>query len=292
MKEEIRLKQHLTKEDVQEAKDLERICYTHDQTNLKLELDFKFEMQAITEMSLKEINEFYYYSDDRLVAYLGISSFGGSNIGEINGMTHPEYRRKGLFSKLLELARNECQKRNFSKILLLTDGHSNSGVQFIQSVCSEYDFSEYRMKCLMKGSLEPCNSIYLRKERVEDGKEIARQNALFFQIPEEAVTNPEEEEHLNKVTYMVELQGTIVGKISVAYEKNNYAYISGVGILPQYRGNGYGRGALVEALRLIKEKSVEVVELDVECKNDTALQLYKSCGFEEVSVVNYYRWLL
>ncbi len=38
----------------------------------------------IYEIDLKTINEFLYYDEGVLVAYLGISSYGGSNIGEIN----------------------------------------------------------------------------------------------------------------------------------------------------------------------------------------------------------------
>ena len=45
---------------------------------------------------------------DILVAYLGISCFGG-NIGEINGMTHPDWRRKGIFKKLFEIAMDAVQ---------------------------------------------------------------------------------------------------------------------------------------------------------------------------------------
>ncbi|WP_367114841.1 GNAT family N-acetyltransferase [Clostridium sp.] len=53
------------------------------------------------------MNEFLYYIDGVLIAYLGISSFGGNN-GEINGMTHPDFRRNGLFTKLFQLAIEEC----------------------------------------------------------------------------------------------------------------------------------------------------------------------------------------
>ncbi len=59
---------------------------------------------------------------------------------KVNGMVHPDYRRKGLFTKLFERVVEECQKRNFTKLLLLSDGNSISGTGFIKAVQGEYDF--------------------------------------------------------------------------------------------------------------------------------------------------------
>ena len=285
------LKQYISEKEFKEINLLKELCSVQDKTNLKLELDYKLNRSKNSGIDLKPINEFLYYIEDVLVAYLGISSFGGSNIGELNGMTHPDFRRKGLFKKLFELAIDECQKRNFNKLLLLSDGSSNSGVEFIKAVHGKYDFSEYRMNRLNKTTLENINSISLRKAGKLDGKEIARQNAVFFNHSEECECEcfPEEEEELNKITYMVELKEAVIGKIKVDYS-DNPAFISGVGILPDFRGKGYGKAALKEALRLISEKNIYETELDVECENNNALNLYKACGFEERSVMNYYKY--
>lgn len=283
------LKQFITEKEFKELKKLEDLCFKQDKTNLKLELEYKLNMSRNSELGLKGINEFLYYIDDDLVAYLGISSFGGSNIGEINGMTHPDFRRKGLFKKLFDLAIDECQKRNFNKLLLLSDGNSNSGVKFINSFNGEYNFSEYRMRVQNHPASEEIDSIKLRKAEKLDGKEIGRQNALFFNHSEEHEWCPQKEEELNKFTYIVELNKTIIGKVMVTYS-DKLAFISGVGILPEYRGKGYGKAALRETLRLINEKNSYEIELDVECKNSAALYIYKACGFEEVAVMNYYTY--
>lgn len=95
------LKQHISEKEYKEINQLKDICRLQDKTNLKLELDYKINMSRSSEIGLTNINEFLYYIDGILVAYLGISSFGGSNIGEVNGMTHPDFRRNGLFKKSL-----------------------------------------------------------------------------------------------------------------------------------------------------------------------------------------------
>jgi len=319
----IHLLEYITHKEYIDINHLKDICYLNDQTNLKLELDYKLNIGKNQEKGSNKINcqanslvvkvnEFLYYIGDTLVAYLGISSFG-ANIGEINGMTHPDWRRKGLFKKLFEHALKECQNRNFSKLLLLSDGNESSGIDFIKAVGGVYDFSEYRMKQLNNASLEKVNPISLRIADKSDWKEIARQNAIYFNDtditydePNEADTTSEadvtneadatneadvtnEEDAPNEFTYLAKLNGEIIGKIKIEFSDSS-AFICGFGILPDYRGKGYGKATLKEALRLIYEKGINQVELDVECKNNNALNLYKSCGFEEMSVMNYYQY--
>jgi len=282
------IRQYISEKEYTEINQLKELFRLHDKTNLKLELEYKLNMSRSSEIGVKSINEFLYYVEDILVAYLGISSFGGSNVGEINGMTHPDFQRQGLFKKLFELAMDECRRRSFNKLLLLTDGNSKSGVEFIKSAHSDYDFSEYRMKRHNKTILDSHHSIRLRKAGKMDGKEIGKQNAVFFDHAEECEFFPEEEEAINKITYMVELKEEVIGKITIKY-RGHAAFISGFGILPDFRGRGYGKATLEEALRLINKNHIYEIELDVECKNNTALNLYKVCGFEEKSVMNYYK---
>ncbi len=277
------LKQQLSEKDYKEIKQLQEICRLHDKTNLKLELDYKRNRNR-NAIDKNIVDEFLYYVDDILVGYLGIVSFGGNNMGEINGMVHPDYRRKGLFTKLFERVLEECQKRNFTKLLLLSDGNSISGTGFIKAVQGEYDFSEYRMKRLNNTTLEKIDSICLRKAEKQDEKEIARQHTIYFGYPTECESL---EEDSGKDIYMVERDGGIIGKINIEY--NDYsAFISGVGILPEFRRKGYGKAALKAALQIITEKNILETELDVECKNHGALNIYKHCGFEEQSVMDYY----
>ena len=285
------LKEYIGEKEHKEVSMLEEICKLQDKTNLKLELDYKLNKNRNSEMGIKNFNEFFYYVEDVLVAYLGVSSFGGSNTGEINGMTHPNFRRKGIFKKLLEIALGECKNRNYNKLLLLTDGKSESGVEFIKVVGGKYDFSEYRMEVHNIVNQENVNPLNLRKAEKLDGKEIGRQNAIYFYGGEECESFPEEEEEVDENTYMSELKGEIIGKIRVKYSDSS-AFISGFGILPAFRSKGYGRATIKGALRIINEKNIIDVGLDVESENSNALNLYKACGFREKSVMNYYNYSL
>ena len=149
-------------------------------------------------------------------------------------------------------------------------------------------------------SSKTVSPINLRKAKSFEKREIERQNEIFFYGKEEVESIQEtylqeheksinDEESLSETTYMIEFEGQTVGKIHIDYS-DNLAFIFGFGILPQFRDKGYGKEALKSALQLIKERNIEKVELDVACKNDTALNLYKSLGFQEESVMNYYKY--
>ena len=293
LNEVICLKQYINVKDYEEISELEKICSLEDKVNLKLELDYKLNIVRKSRIGLKNINEFLYYVDDILVSYIGISSFG-NNMGEVNGLTHPAWRRKGIFKKLFNLAMEECGKRNFEKILLLTDNNSNSGIEFIKSINGSYEFSEFRMKQINNEFEDMINSINLRRAKNQDSKEIQRQNAMFFNDKEPIDVEyeeyfPEDEEMLNEITYIIELNGEIIGKIKVDYSETS-AFICGFGIVPAFRGKGYGKASLMETISLITKKGIHEIELDVEGKNSTALNLYKACGFKEKSTMNYYKY--
>lgn len=288
--EKICLKQYLTEGEYEELLALEYLCTSTDKINLKLELNYKRHRKKTQEEGMKEINEFLYYFDDEIIAYVGISSFGGQNTAEISGMTHPQHRRKGIFRKIFQLAIEECNKRHFNKILLLADGQSESGIKFIESVLGEYAFSEYRMKMTGKVAREVDIPIKLRKATNQDIEELVRQDTIYFNQsePVEYESLPEEDESRGEIIYLSEVEGTVVGKIKISYAKDALPFISGFGILPKYRNKRYGEATLIEAIKLINDKDIFEVELDVEAKNSSALNIYKSCGFELQSAMNYY----
>jgi ribosomal protein S18 acetylase RimI-like enzyme len=281
------IKQYITHTQFAEINRLEAICHSQDGTNLKLETDYRLHRPKAAEPGIKELNEFLYYADGELVSYLGIASFGG-NAAELNGLTHPDYRRKGIFTRLCELALEECRKRDFGKTLLLSDGKSESGQGFIRSVRGVYDFSEYRMRLRGHTAARRSGLVTLRKANNGDVPELERLEAAIFGDVGQDKELPEEEELRNEFTYLVERDGAVIGRIKITYADSS-AFISGFGIVSEQRGQGFGKAALQEALHLIRERNIPEAELDVEAKNANALHIYTSCGFEEMSVMEYYQ---
>lgn len=282
------LKEYINEKDYTAISELSNICTLQDKATLKLELDYRLNSGKDSKNTLNNINEFFYYVNETLVSYLSISNFS-CNIAEITGMTHPHWRRKGIFRKLFNLAIEECKKRSFSKILLLSDDNSTSGKNFIKAIGGNYDFSEYMMKLSKKIHFHSTNILCLRKAENKDAEEIVRQDKIYFNDEKEIEAFSVMEENIDD-TYMIEVKNNIIGKIRIEYSEDS-AYIYGFGILPDFRGKGYGKEALKKSLCLISEKNITDIGLDVECKNSNALNLYKSCGFEEKSVMNYYTYI-
>jgi ribosomal protein S18 acetylase RimI-like enzyme len=231
-----------------------------------------------------------YYDDDNLIGYIGICRFGGNTL-EVNGMVHPEYRRRGIFKTLFSLVKDEWYKRESQRLLLLCDHHSSSGLEFIRhSGNVTHDHSEYEM-FLRSGSKQDvkANNVGLKKAMNLDAKEIAWQNSVYFdkEYKEEDLLLPEEEEKCGTSIYLAEVDNKVIGKVHLEVSEGNGG-IYGLGVLPEYRNKGYGREILVRAIEKLKERNLKDIMLQVAVKNNRALNLYCSCGFEITSTMDYF----
>ncbi len=65
-------------------------------------------------------------------------------------------------------------------------------------------------------------------------------------------------------------------------EEENTAYLYGLAVAKEYRGQGWGKQLLAESLQEIKEKGIKQVELTVDPANKRACTLYRKFGFEKI----------
>jgi ribosomal protein S18 acetylase RimI-like enzyme len=82
---------------------------------------------------------------------------------------------------------------------------------------------------------------------------------------------------------------TIVGfvKIDIVTEGT---YVHGVGVVPEYRGQGLARYILGTSLRRAAENRHEKIMLEVDATNQAAVGLYQSLGFKTVKGSESYIW--
>lgn len=301
------MKLKLNEEDNEAVRGLCAICYEKQKIYLKLELDYKKWRKEEIKKN-EPLVEFLYYENKILVGYLGVCNFGGNSV-EISGMVHPSFRRRGIFRKLYLIAKEEWQRTSKAEVLALCDHTSISGLAFINSMGFEFVSSEYKM-CLSKRALdgrinhiqEIASLINLRLATSEDAAEIDSQTSVYFGKPlneiddkEAKVVNIDNEDIENSliqqgnnfISYMAIYKNKIIGKIHISII-NEEGFMYGFGVLPAFRGKGYGREILLATLDILKEKDVNNIFLEVERQNKNALGLYESCGFEEDSVMDYY----
>lgn len=292
----IKLKEYLDENDYNDIRSLEEICRKNDDISLKLEIEYKRKLAREKTGIMHQLNEFMYYDNEVLIGYIGICDFGGDTI-EVNGMVHPEYRRQAVFQQLYSFVEKEWLNRDSRRMLLLSDHQSVSGLEFIKKTTSAFhEHSEYEM--YLTGNLREydLNNVILRKATNEDAKEIAIQNSIYFndELPEENIEEnkkdlimPEDEEQRGFIIYMAEVNDKIIGKVHIEIQED-IGGIYGLGVLPEYRGRGYGREILIHAIIKLKENRLKNIMLQVLTKNENALNLYRSCGFETKSVMDYY----
>lgn len=297
----IKLLDYVSDEDYTAISNLADVCVQYDLTALKLELDYKLAMAKEKERTggLHEINEFMYFDGEKLIGYIGIGCFGGAgSTPEINGMVHPAYRRQGIFRKLHQLTTAELTRRGIKRALLLCDGKSMAGKSYISTLAAKHDHAEFEMYVQREAAKKAVPPITLRKTSNCDAKEIARQNAIYFGDEmnvldsDEGATNhglvlPEEEEKRGMTIYLAYAGEEIIGKVHAQINKN-IGGIYGLGVLPAYRGRGYGRALLLQGIAKLRETGAEQIMLQVVTENANALHLYESCGFVTTSTMMYY----
>ncbi len=61
-------------------------------------------------------------------------------------------------------------------------------------------------------------------------------------------------------------------------------YVTNIGILPRFRGLGYGKALVNKLIDYSKEKSLSFLSLEVRISNEVAIKLYSSLGFTEVGL--------
>lgn len=286
----LNLRENLDTKSYTHINNLQKLCLEHDRTTLKLELDYKLSRAEGKPGSLKTINEFMCYDGELLIGYIGICDFGGVEI-EVNGMVHPDYRKKGIFKILFSFVKNEWSKRRASRMLLLSDRNSLAGQAFIKGLSGvKYEHTEYEMFLQrdMKQELNP-SKVVLRKATGSDTREISRQNSIYFEqeSQDENMLIPEEEAKAGMIIYIAEANNCAIGKIHLDIS-SDVGGIYGLGVLPEYRRKGYGRDILTLGIAELKSNGFKEIMLQVNVNNEKALDLYRSCGFEVASTMDYH----
>lgn len=283
---------YLSDEIIDSLKRLENECINHDKISLKLELDYKAVLAKEADKDMSQSNEFLCLVDNRIVAYVGICGFDGLKL-EVTGMVHPAYRRRGIFTKLINMAIEEYNRRPEKTLLLLCDSQSVSGQAFIKTLKTVYDFSEYEMRMSLteKPVFDSHTELIFKKANNANQMEIASQNAIYFGKPIEEIDMPlpEIEEKRGMTIYLAYLDNKVIGKINLQLT-NDEVGIFGVGVKPEYRGNGYGRSLIRFAILKAYDLKAKDVMLQVEAENEKALNLYTSSGFKVDSKMDYYRY--
>lgn len=277
----------LSGEDLSQIKELESICNSYEDLTMKLY------WRKLMRRQSDEANDLLYFDGSRLVGYLGIHSFNSEEV-EICGMTHPEYRSKGIFRRLVRVAAAECRRRDVPRMLFVCEKTSATGMRFMNDVKGKYAFSDYRMEYPVAESrrlTRRYNGVELRRALPEDARSYMDIDHLFVGASETA-----ESDFYNNVNsdgsciYIAESEGRVIGKVDVMVDGHG-ALIYKFGVKAEYRNRGYGREILTTLLMMLGERRWERIALEVSHDNANAIHLYRSIGFRVSTEYDYYEVL-
>ncbi len=282
-------KHMLTAREIAELEQLTEICNTRE--HLLMRLDYNLLAQSAPPTN----DLFLFYQEDQLVGYLLLDRYH-SDIKEVTGLVHPDFRHQGIFRQLLAAAREECLSRGIHRLLFTSETTSSSGQVFLQALGAGREFAEHRMLLHAFQPHRQFDDRLLFREAVQDDTD---ELALII-APDFGDSQEQARQHIlhawarpNQRFYIATYGGEDVGCAEPVgtlriEETPQELGIYGFFVRPEYRGRGHGRQIIEEAILTTRESSSKPIMLEVDTNNLTALNLYRSLGFEIERTYVYY----
>jgi ribosomal protein S18 acetylase RimI-like enzyme len=267
----------LTKQ-LQDIKTLQQEVEDYDHINLKLN------WEMLETRPHNETNDYFYYEDQKLVAFLGIYRFG--NKAEICGMVRPSKRRNGYAGKLLNEALMQLKSSGIQTVLLNIPSNSTSGHRFAKNQPVTYSFSEHQMKWNSHiRSKSVRDDVVIKEAQAGDLEYIIQMDAQGFGMSESEARTMYSS-GAEKGHYIVYANNVRAGKLRVIVD-DKASWIYGFVVTPSMQGKGIGQAVLVRLIQQEAAKGQDVL-LEVALENAHALKLYTSVGFDQFSTQDYY----
>ncbi|MGG0822816.1 GNAT family N-acetyltransferase [Paenibacillus turicensis] len=270
---------------------LQHIVEQHDNLSLKLNWD-------MLEARDDNENSFYHLHEGQLVGFLALYPFGDKV--EVCGMVHPDYRRQGIFTRLIKESITITLEQQYKEILLNTPVKSSSGVAFLRQIPCQLGFTEYQMKYYPLEKIDGAaqNVDHLDQLIKLDPYQPELHQQFFVQLDMEGFGEShataskyyEELSLIDKSQYFViKKEHQSVGKIRISPESENEVWLYGFVISAARRGQGIGRAVLEHIVDREAKLGIDVW-LEVALTNDHARYLYESVGFQVQHEQSYYKW--
>lgn len=210
---------------------------------------------------------------------------------EISAYTLPKFRRNGYFKILLSKAVEELRIFGIQDILFVCEEPSISAKKVLAALKAEYEHTEYFMRFSRNKYVtrDTYRLVCLKAERKDLEMTILTCMKVFADSYEDA------KELLVKCfesqvreQYIAVLDDKIIGIGSVNLESEDVS-IFGLGLIPEYRGMGYGKELLHLVVDNLLQKGREKIIIEVHSENAKALGLYQKSGFHIEVAYEYYR---
>lgn len=273
----------LGKSELRDMKKLVDICAKHDHFQTKLYWNI------LQDRKIPEFDDFLYYQDGNLIAYLGLFVFKEKE-AELTAVVHPKYRHQGFFKRLYEEALTECKRRDISSLLLLCTRGQSPGEDLCKKLGGVYSHAEIEMTFKNPPQLD-APKIELRDVGEPDVMELAKMDSACFGTDFDKMVfrffSGLKDKH--RIVWMATLDGQNVGKTHIRFDEGRRAYIHDLCVPVENQRKGVATGMVLAAIDKLKKMGYPTVFLDVEEKNPKAIGLYEKTGFEVTAIHDFYK---
>ncbi|MED3053327.1 GNAT family N-acetyltransferase [Bacillus thuringiensis] len=283
---DIQKKRSVTESEIQQMKDLAYICGQQDNLDYSSDLHINF----LKNRNEDHINDFLLYNGTQLIGTLNMYDFERPTKLELIGFVHPHFRKQRFGTTLLQTAMKEIQNREADEALLIINGDSISGNEFVKHMKLPYLYSEYSMEFktneIQKTTESNIQLTLATSESLLDLIEISS-TAFGDSVDNTATWLQKMMTSPSHKVYSALINEKAIGTITVT-EQEQSTTLSGFAVHPSYQGKGYGKDILSYMVNTLITEGTSTIELDVETKNNHALKLYTQCGFKIKTKHDYY----
>lgn len=261
-----------------------KVCKNHDKLSGNIFLD-------TTDNFNQNINSYFLlYKGNILISFLTML-IPTQQEAEISAFTLPAYRRNGYFAHLLAKAVIELNKYKVLDMLFVCERQSYSGKKVIASLNAQLSFTEYIMK--LKRSDYVSFQVFrlaLKRADLRDLAKIAETSMNIFAEPYHEAKSRVEDcfDSVLREQYIAVADNKIIGLCSINLEEDEVS-IYALGIVPDYRGQGYGKELLCLMVDNLIRRGVSHIRLMVNCDNIQAITIYRKYGFRIAATIEYHK---
>lgn len=277
----------LSRNELKEIKNLSLLCQNHDKFKTKLYWNI------IEDRKIPEYDDFLLYLEGNLIGYLAVFLFKEEE-AELTALIHPKYRNQGHFKQLLMDGFFELKRRAIKKCQLICNRESKIAEEYFKRLNTTFSHSELEMTTSKFLSFPNLPDLELREYTQDDILDLAKMDSVCFNTAFEKMVF----RFLNNIgekdrkVYVATFEGEKVGKVHIRFDENQKAYIHDLCILPDYRRKKLATAMVMKIMELVSKKGVKIIFLDVEGHNESAINLYKQCGYDITAIHDFWTYSL